>query len=229
MKRLALLVAIVASFALIANGYALQVLEPNDAGCGAPYGGGGYFPMVNAFDSSANSYNAGTGTMTGTDTGPVGAPYYAGRWGQIDLGANFANLRIKECWTLWRPWSGDFNNPHLGYTEGFFTNIDAPNLSWPGPFGNPDQVVVDMNKINFHSGTIPHVGTYEWVKDTDAGANEADWVTPTGRYLEIKYQAVANDDRASEYAIVGYVVPEPATMVLLAMGGLGMLLRRRRA
>jgi len=229
MKRLAILVAIVASFAVIANGYALplQVLEVNVAGTGGVYGSA-YFPIQNAFDAQGlNSYNEATGMMTGSFPGPQAAPYYTGRWGQIDLGPDWADWRIKETWTQWRAYSG-LNNPQIGYVEGFYTSIDSPNLSWPGPFANADIVIAPVpSKLNFVSGNVPHDGNINWTKDVDNGTNEANWETPAGRYLIIHLNST-DGGRANEYAFVGYIVPEPATMVLLAMGGVGMLLRKRR-
>jgi len=227
MKRLAMLVAIVASFAVIANGYTLQVLPVNTAGCGAPIGGGWGW-NTGAFDSSNNSYNAGTGTMVGSDPGPIDrVPAFASRWGQIDLGADWANWRIKETWTLWRPWSAT-DTPRPGYQFGFY--VAADGMAGDGPFNDPQIAAPVPSKINFDSApSLPPSQFYLWTKDLDNGSDVADWVTPGARYLEIQYTASSlGRDSASEFAFVGYLIPEPMTMSLLAIGGLGMLLRRRR-
>lgn len=150
-------------------------------------------------------------TISGSNTAA-----YAGRWGFIDFGPDFANIRIEQTWTRYRNWSGGDVTTWVG---GFWTTTD-PSVA-------PSQIpaAITETRILFESQTnlASTGGTTPWIRDADMTASP---VTPLGRYLCLNVKTPDPQGRGQEYAIVGYVVPEPATMCLLAFGGLALLRRR---
>lgn len=127
----------------------------------------------------------------------------------IDLGTNWADWRIEQTWTKNIKWRSGAAHP---YAE----------LWWDDDIDTTNDGTTETT-LNF--ATQPQDGSGLWLQD----AAPVSPVTPQGRYLMLRQPATdpENSD-VVEAAFVGYIVPEPATMGLLAMGGLGILLRRRR-
>jgi len=184
------------------------------AGAGTAYGSQ-WCPVNQAFDNQP--------TWDGTQ--PVGpdpvsgsnSAFYAGRWGFMDFGADFANIRIEQTWTRYRPWSaGDVST----WVGGFWTDTDPG--AWPAQI----PATITETRLQFESQTaLAAVGgsEHKWVRDADMTASP---VTPLGRYLVLNVKTPDPQGRGEEYAIVGYIVPEPVTMSLLALGGLALLRRK---
>ena len=161
-----------------------EVLTPAAAGAAT---GSMYFPLQNAFDGQPtwdSQYEEPTGGGSGND-----APYYDDRHGYIDFGEDYADVRITECWTMYRTWSvGD----QLGYTNAWWDDDkDCTN----------DDGVVEYD-INFNTAQDLSTGTTTpWIIDVDASA---DPIIPQRRYL-ILHSDPDMTNRAKEYAIIGWI------------------------
>ncbi len=161
-----------------------SILTPVDAGRATV---GGYFPMEDAFDAQP-AWDAGTQVPVG-GTGGKEAPYYADRYGYIDLGPGYADLRITQVWTQYRPWSGGDHDP---YAEVWWDD-DSDHINDNG---------IITTAINFNSAQgLSNISSTQWVLDKDHSASP---VIPPLRYLIFKSPA-SMTARAYEYAFVGYV------------------------
>jgi hypothetical protein len=78
--------------------------------------------------------------------------------------------------------------------------------------------------LNFFTNNTP--GTATWLLDVNAMANP---VVPQGQYLLLKQAAdvSASGNSVTELAIVGYKVPEPATLSLLGLGAIALIRRKK--
>jgi len=74
-------------------------------------------------------------------------------------------------------------------------------------------------KVYLFQGYNSLTGTPSWTVDATAVTGDPDWDTSSITF---------GTDATGIYFTGLSVVPEPATLALLALGGLGMLLRRRR-
>ncbi|MCG8387828.1 MAG: hypothetical protein MJA30_19910, partial [Cytophagales bacterium] len=161
---------------------------------------GGFFPMENAFDAQP-SWDGVSESLVGS-TGGVLAPYYTNRHGYIDLGPNYAALRIMGTWTQYRAWSG---GDHDGYVEVWWDD-DNDEINDNG---------IVTTAINFNSAQgVSNIGSSQWVQDKDHSSSP---ITPPMRYLILRSPAVMSA-RADEYAIVGYATtssPPPAVTTYL--------------
>jgi len=224
MKRIAHVCTVLLVVGLATSAYGAPVLKIiTPIGAGGCYGSS-YFPMEWAFDAQP-TWDAGSGQPLGGGGGS-NAPSYAGaRWGYMDFGPDFADIRIVEGWTQYPT---NTNGDAVPYQDADWTDI-FPG-SWPGSIGNPANI--PETTITFNSATGLSTGGAEpWYRDFDVTATP---ITPPARYLML--QAGITSNRGKEYAFVGYLaseqsddaIPEPATMGLLAIGGVAALLRRRR-
>jgi|GEM_PF-633553 len=177
----------------------LQIIVPNDAGNAT---GSLYFPLQNAFDSPDVAWDDMAGQPMG-GSGANAAPYYSNRVGYIDLGANWANIRIVSTWTKYRMHSvGD----QLPYSE----------IWWDDDIDTVNDSGLTETRINFNSAqSLNSGGTTPWIRDTDAGGNP---VVPQARYMLLRSP---NDmtSRASEYAIVGWVLKPVTGITVTGEGG----------
>ena len=209
MKKLSLVALALLAVASVAG--ASQIITPVAAG--GVYDGGGWIPLANAFDNQPTW--DGTKPVSATIAG--GNPEnYANRWAYIDLGPDYANIRIESTWTRYRMWSvGDTR----AWAGAFWTNTDPTvNDVVPSAY-NEFQVKFDSQSALPDTG-----GNTPWVRDADLTAAP---VTPAGRYLVMQVRPEGSQNRAQEYAIVGSIVPEPATMSLLVLGCVAALRRRK--
>jgi hypothetical protein len=116
------------------------------------------------------------------------APAYASRYGYIDFGANWADVRITATWTLYRAWSA-------GDQSGYAT------MWWDDDYDNVNDNGVTESVLDFNSAqSIPNVSYTQWIQDVDCSSAP---VAPQGRYLIIGSPATVTN-RAKEYAIIGY-------------------------
>jgi hypothetical protein len=153
--------------------------------------GSGYCPAGGAFNeqptwdtATQQPLGAAASPHTGTATA------YANRHWYVDLGANYAKVRITGMWTRYRPSSG-------GSYAGFAT------LWWDDDKDNVNDGT-PATGLNFATAqNLPSSGSQLWVQDRDFGGAP---VTPPARYLLIGTGATPTD-RPNEFAFVGYVVP----------------------
>jgi len=160
----------------------ITVLAIKDAGKAE---GSSYFPMEKAFDSQPDYSEAGLSDVDGGDR----APAYSNRYGYIDFGENWRNIRIAQTWTYYRASSaGD----HTPYTQVWWDDdIDTVNDS-----------NLNETNINFNSAkNLAYSSSMTWSLDNDMTNNP---VTPLNRYLLLKAPD-AMTYRASEYAFIGWV------------------------
>ncbi|CAH1201879.1 hypothetical protein PAECIP111891_01842 [Paenibacillus allorhizoplanae] len=183
----------------MANG-ALQLIQPSAAGAAT---GSTFFPLENAFDSTDAALD-GAGVPVG-GAGPNNAPAYStSRVGYVDLGPNWANVRITSTWTKYRASSVGDMTP---YTELWWDNdIDMTNDSG-----------LTETHLNFNSvQDLPNTGTTTpWIQDNDVSLSP---VSPSGRYLMLR-SPINMTNRASEYAIVGYLVEESYKIITPTVAG----------
>jgi len=135
---------------------------------------------------------------------------YSGRWLNLDFGENWADTYIVQTWTHYAPYTTQASG--TPYDVRWDTDQDR----WNGQY-------LSEGQINFHTNAVENGGSGLWYNDMDV-------TTPVqckARYLWFISPSPDNN-RMNEWAIVGYVVPEPATMALLAFGGMAALLRRKR-
>ncbi|WP_135553612.1 Ig-like domain-containing protein [Paenibacillus cymbidii] len=161
----------------------LRIIAPYAAGT-ATYST--YFPMENAFDSTDIHWDAVTGEPVGDD-GAVFAPYYSDRYGYIDFGPDWADIRISSTWTKYRPYSAGNHTPYS-------------QLWWDDDKDTTNDSGLTETRFNFNSAqSLPFLATAQWKMDTNANAVP---IVPQARYLVLKSPS-GMTNRASEYAIVG--------------------------
>jgi hypothetical protein len=163
------------------------VLTPASAGTAT---GSAYCGAIGAFDAQP-TWDAVHQVPVGDQAEPHAdtATSYVNRHWFIDFGPDWAQLRILEMWTRYRPFSG---GSHSGFA-GMWWDDDA------------DTVNDGIAATNLNFGTapnLPHVGTQQWARDR-AFHNA---ITPGGRYLVVSTGA-SPTWRANEFAFVGYRVP----------------------
>ncbi len=163
--------------------HTLQLIVPTDAGAAV---GSPPFPMNYAFDGNV-AYNASTGELSGGSTGEL-APYYANRYGYIDFGPNWANVRIAETWTYYRAWSHDDSKPYV-------------ELWWDSNKDTVNDSGLSETSINFNTAlNLNTLGSEKWILD----GRYMNPITPKARYLILKSPTVTTQ-RALEYAILGWM------------------------
>lgn len=161
----------------------LQIITPEAAGTAS---GSLFFPMERAFDSPDIDLDAGTNEPIG-GPGAYDAPYYSDRVGYIDLGADWAEVRITSSWTKYRASSLGNQTP---YTE----------VWWDDDTDSTNDSGLTETQINFNTAQGLSTGsTKPWIRDVDVSGSP---VIPEARYLMLRSPSNMTN-RASEYAIVG--------------------------
>jgi len=113
-----------------------------------------------------------------------------GKWGYIDFGSNWQNVRICETWTQSRLWYADDPSP---FTQVYW---HSSNTGFSGD--TIPQGTVQENTLNFL--TQDQCFGVHWTRDTNATASP---ITPQARYLALR--APADMSECSEFAIIGYI------------------------
>ena len=180
------------------NGATLTILTPFAAG----QVGGAFFPMEQAFDGQP-SWDATSGSPNG-GTGGANAPSFNDRYGYIDFGTGYADLRITATWTQYTAWSNGDQTP---YAE----------IWWDDDTDNINDGTVET-RLNFNSAQgLTGTANEQWVEDSN---HELSPITPAARYL-ICRSPLSMTARAKEYAIVGYTESLPAAPSGLAATSVG--------
>jgi hypothetical protein len=168
--------------------YALRVLTPAAWGQAS---GSGFCSAAGAFDEQP-TWDAANGVPSGVAVTPHSSTNtaYANRFWYIDLGANWAKVRITQMWTRYRP-----NSP--GSFSGFAT------MWWDDDIDTVNDGVTATG-LNFATAqNVPNVSNQLWIRDCDFTSAP---VVPQGRYLVVSTGATVTD-RPNEFAFVGYTVP----------------------
>jgi len=170
-----------------------------------PAVGSGYIPADGAFNAQP-VWDDLAGEPVGLDPVPHSDTntYFSDRFWYIDFGPNYAQYRIHQTWTRFRPYSPD---PQPGFA-GFWWDDDNDIENDNG---------AAETRINFcTSPGLPGVDAQIWVLNSDVSAEP---VTPQGRYLVISTGPTA-PSRANEFAIIGTWETAPLTVQSAVMPGI---------
>jgi len=150
--------------------------------------GGAYCPATYAFDDQP--------LWDDVNQTPVGDDHerhrstlteYANRFWHLDLGPDYASLRITQMWTRYRPNSeGTYNGWATAWwdddTDNVNDGVTAPDMTFSA------------------GGSLPNVNPQIWARDRDFSA---DPVTPQGPILVFGTGPTVSG-RPNEFALVGY-------------------------
>lgn len=186
---------------------ALQVVSP--VACGTA-SGSAYQYAPRAIDDQP-TWDAGTSQPVGVwSDGYSSCMYNGGATGYFDFGEDWQNIRIAQTWTRYRAYTNEtYVVPEL--TMWWDDDTDTVN----------DGVAETVLDFGQHTFTASVGNNWLWFQDVDTSAAP---VSPAGRYLLITTPEDVTG-QMNEFAWIGYV-PEPVSMVLLAVGGVAILRRR---
>jgi len=209
-----------------------------------------HYRTLNGGQTADSATTKGIIIHTATDAGNTGPDYSYG-WGLIDgaAAANFMTSAVgvnPSDWIHEESYSGSEWTVSL-YSDG--TNPLKATLAWTDPApstlpgtGLDDTTSVLVNDLDLWITDLASGTYYPWTLDWSNPANAA--VQTTANHLDNVEQVLLNTPLAGWYQIhvgrtgatfdqdfsllVSGVVPEPATLSLLVMGGLVLVRRRRK-
>jgi hypothetical protein len=166
-------------------------------------------------DSAWQTGWQGAGTFT-VDSAGTGSALTSGAWFVLDLGAAFTNLDDLHIWNVREVLNRGTKNIDLFYAV------------------SPTVAPVTGSAYNFTSG-----GWTSWLTNHDipmatAGGTDSDDVIDLNGIASARYLGIRMNSNYNSNFRVGFaetqvtVVPEPVGVSLLALGGIGLLARRRR-
>jgi len=162
----------------------VTIITPTDWG----QAGGAYCPAQGAFDDQP-TWDDESECPVGDDAVPHEDTdtNYANRHFYIDFGANYANVRILETWTRYRPYSG-------GDYSGF-------GAMWWDDDTDTTNDGTSENTLDWQIATgVSNISSQQWVQDVDCSGSP---ITPAARYLIVNTGA-SPSARPNEFCIVGY-------------------------
>lgn len=210
MMRVLRAVGVVCLLAGVANAGTWTVVDNNDLAAGLNTSFGPLFKAsnlglgANAVTVGGIAYDTATNNVTGNASGTFAA--YGGSDPDI---ANLLGTSMKVS-----QWGVSSDITLSGLTPGLDYQVQLVLLgAWGGCSANLYVDGANYKYVYFGNATIEKVATYTFTAiDNDVVMNN--WKN-TGDYY------------VSAYAV--HVIPEPATMSLLGVAGIGMLVARRKA
>jgi len=163
-------------------------------------------------DASGNTTLVVSGNVNGspclTWSGSTGSVRYT----EMTLPGSFSGVGVD--WYAQSPSTDSDGRPH----NSFYFLVSGNSGELPGTFAGVGVLVNDEDY--FGVGNVPQTGFFGAI-DTSGGITSFQ----VGSYWT-NYQSFGADNFS--YGPAGSIVPEPATMSLLALGGLGALIRRKK-
>ncbi len=201
---------------------------------------------VNAATTFTEDFETGTGkwqTSWGTyatATNFSGDPHSSVTGG----GVTYANLISSQGATSN---GADVISNTVAIDAADFASIDAGTATWDasawvatyngGANPNAERVRIDIEFFSDAGGTVSLGAASNILEDTRAGAGTSGWleisnngtVVANARSFQITYGSVlGNDAYADNISFSITPVPEPSSTALLGLGGLALILRRRK-
>ena len=138
------------------------------------------------------------------------ATWSNGRWGYIDFGPDWEDVRITEGWTRSVIWHEGDPSPY----QAVYWHTDTSGFSGD----TVPQGAIAETTINFITQDQSGVSNY-WTKDF--GLSQANAITPQARYLNLR--AADSLTSCAEFALIGWVEdggdPDIQTLVPYGVGG----------
>jgi hypothetical protein len=152
-----------------------------------------------------------------------------------DVGSDWTNARldlILTSGTLYQDGDGSDLHPNPGFF-GFVPSLEWDTfLSVPGGYpapvgfaGDPPYMSDTSITASWFDSVVGTAGVYK-IAQISLSSDAAG--TITGKVYDVDNAGVGVPLPAELYIEGGAIVPEPATLALLAIGGIGALLRKRR-
>ena len=208
--RVLVAVGVVCLLAGVADAGTWTVVDDNDLATGLDTSFGTLFKAsnlgngANAVTVGGIAYDTATNNVTGNASGTFAA--YGGS--DPDM-ANLLNTSMKVS-----QWGVGSDITISGLTPGLDYKVQLVLLgAWGGCSANLYVDAANYKYVYFGNSTIEKVATYTFTA-TDGDVVMNNWKN-TGDYY------------VSAYAV--HVIPEPATMSLLGVAGIGMIVARRKA
>ena len=210
--RVLVAIGVVCLLAGVADAGTWTVVDDNDLATGLDTSFGTLFKAsnlgngANAVTVGGIAYDTATGNVTGNASGTFAA--YGGS--DPDM-ANLLNTSMKVS-----QWGSGSDITLSGLTPGLDYKVQLVLLGpWAGCSANlyADGADPNYKYVYFGNSTIEKVATYTFTA-TDGDVVMNNWRNQGDYYV-------------SAYAV--HVIPEPATMSLLGVAGIGMIVARRKA
>lgn len=214
-------IKILAALAVAAFSTASQAAVIFTPGASGDATGSGFFGMERGFDDQPilsdlvdNQYIADT-SLQELGATPGDQP---SRQGYVDFGTSFSSIQIVGLWTAYRKSSNVTAEP---FAELWWSDTKDNVRGAVGTYTD-----INAAQFNFATRSVSTPTAVMWTQDFDLSGAP---VTPEHRYLILSTAATGFSDgaRATEFAIT--VVPEPSAILLVGLGVIALVSRRRRA
>lgn len=189
-----------------------------------------------AFGNLSTSTDKALGDVGSTTTAANGANFYTGLRLTNNTGQTLTSFTVTYDGEEWRDGQGT-----AGETLSFDYSLDATTANWANQAGvTPVPTYTAVSALNFTAPTVAGTGSSGTATDGNAAANRVAGITATisgvtwapGTDLWLRWgdpqvASLADDGLAIDNVQFSAVTPEPTALGLLALGGLGLIGRRR--